>query len=211
MEKEAFLVSGNSYGPKKNTSSRGSISCEEENPNILTYLRNRCNSLWSLGLIVASNKGTKMFSNILPKLGRIFLDLNMSLKGEKIDTFFKKLVLSFTFVFSVICVHSRAPVPPGFRNSKFTSGQIVSVLCFLHCQALSFIQALLKLSSAPKIETACRGRCCLRAVTLSFINIHVLPGEIMSYLSWRIPFPKAVTTPNESRMLCSSEPFRKKG
>lgn len=63
-------------------SSRGSISCEKENPNILTYLRNRCNSLWSLGLIVASNKGTKMFSNIFPKLGRIFLDLNMSLKGK---------------------------------------------------------------------------------------------------------------------------------
>lgn len=54
-----------------------------ENASILTYLRKRCNSLWSLGLIVASNKGTKMFSNIFPKLGRIFFDLNISLKGEK--------------------------------------------------------------------------------------------------------------------------------
>lgn len=180
-----------------------------ENPNILTYLRNRCNSLWSLGLIVASNKGTKMFSNIFPKLGRIFLDLNMSLKRKKIDTFFNKLVLSFTFVFSVICVHSTASVPPGFRNSEFMSGQIVSLLCFLHCLALCFIHALLKLSSAPKIETACRGGCCLRAVTLT--DIHVLTGQITSYLSWKILLPKVVTAPNESRMLCFGEPFREKG
>lgn len=39
----------------------------------------------------------------------------------------------------------------------------------------------------------------------------VTTGEIRSCLSWRILFPKAVTTPNESRMLCSSEPFWKKG
>lgn len=86
MEEEAFLVSGKSCGETKFKSRRGSISCETENPNILTYLRKRCNSLWSLGLIVASNKGTKMFSNIFPKLGRIFFDLNMSLKGKKIYT-----------------------------------------------------------------------------------------------------------------------------
>lgn len=84
MDEEAFLVSGNSCGQATFMSRRGSISCETENPNILTYLRKRCNSLWSLGLIVASNKGMKMFSNIFPKLGRIFFDLNMSLKGKKI-------------------------------------------------------------------------------------------------------------------------------
>jgi len=67
-------------------SGRGFISCETENSNILTYLRKRCSSLWSLGLIVASNRGTKMFSNIFPKLGRIFFDLNMSLKRKKIYT-----------------------------------------------------------------------------------------------------------------------------
>lgn len=79
----------NSTGPKT------------ENASILTYLRKRCNSLWSLGLIVASNKGTKMFSNIFPKLGRIFFDLNISLKGEK---------------YTVVTVLSSASIFPQFSH-----------------------------------------------------------------------------------------------
>lgn len=39
--------------------------------------------MWSKGLIVASNRGKKMFSNIFPKLGRIFFDLKISLKETK--------------------------------------------------------------------------------------------------------------------------------
>lgn len=108
----------------------------------------------------------------LPKTRQNIFRPKYVTEGEKIDVFFNKLVLSFTFVFSVFCVHSRASLPPGFRNSEFMSGQIVSVLCFLHCLALCFIQALLKLSSAPKMETACRGRGCLRAVTLSLTSTY---------------------------------------
>lgn len=49
----------------------------------LTYLRKMWSSLLLCGFRVASNRGKKMFSSILAKLGTSFFDLNMSLKEKK--------------------------------------------------------------------------------------------------------------------------------
>lgn len=146
---------------------RGSISCKTEYPSILTYLRKRCSSLWSLGLIVASNKGTKMFSNIFPKLGRIFFVLNISLKGKKYTKlwlFFNHLLFFISFHISFhFCLYSKASVLPGLRNPKFNvRAGIASVLCFLHCLAFCFIQTLQKFLSAPKIVQVSSGKCRLK-------------------------------------------------
>lgn len=54
----------------------------------------------------------------LPKTRQNIFRPKYVTEGEKINTFFNKLVLSFTFVLSVICAHSRASVPPGSRNFK---------------------------------------------------------------------------------------------
>lgn len=80
---------------------------------------------------------------------------------------------------------------------------------FLHCLALCFIQALLKLPSAPKIETACRGRCRLKysdPFPYSNPNTNRWDKELPLMKGC---FPKLLTTPNQSRMFCFSEPLRK--
>lgn len=207
-------MSANSCRQTKFMSRRWSISCETENPNILTYLRKRCNSLWSLGLIVASNKGTKMFSNIFPKLGRIFFDLNMSLKGKNIHSCDHSLISLYFSSLSYFLLFVHILQLQFYQDSEIQSlCQGRDHLCAVSCTARHLASSRFCWSSQVlQNYRQCAGVDAVsRTATLSLTAIQVLIGEIRNYLSWKILFSKVMTSPNESRMFCFSEPLRKEG
>lgn len=124
--------------------------------------------------------------------------------------FFNQLIFFLHFhIFCYLCIFYSFSSTRIQKLKVYVRAGIVSVLCFLHCLALCFIQALLKLLSAPKIETVCRGRCCLKNSDPSPYSNPI--GEIRNHLSWKILFSKVITSPNESRMFCFSEALGKEG
>lgn len=145
-------------------SRRGSISCETKKK--YTYIfEKKVQFFMVFGIDCCFKQRYKYVLQHLPKTRQnIFWSKYVTERGKNIHSCDHSLISlypSFTLVFSVICFYSTASVLLGFRNSKFMSGQALSLCCFLHCLALCSIQVLLMLLSAPKAEAVRRVRGCL--------------------------------------------------